>query len=292
MKTFSFFDMVLWSPDGGGGLAGAAAAAGAGDAGAGGEPPAGGSGGWTPPAGIPADYLGTSADETLARLLPAFTEAQSRAEGLRQKLSTLPKAPDSIDGYTFEPDEKLKPYFSDLGQNRTWDYARAAAKEAGLSPEQLQKFVGGVYGPMVDAGLLAAPYDAQKEIQSFQSSLGLDRSQTISALKEAEAFASGLAGQLKGVPEAMKADVNAMLASLTDTAAGNALLRALSARLSENGIRIAGEGSTGALTEADLQKLHSDPRIDPRNRDHPDPNRRFDADLRARYDEASNRPRR
>jgi hypothetical protein len=291
MKTYGFFDMVLMSPEGGSGGLSAAAEAG-------GEPPAAGNAsagqpsGWTPPAGIPADYLGSTADETLARLLPAFTEAQSRAEGLRQKLSTLPKAPDTVDGYTFEPDDKLKPYFSDLSQNKAWDFARAAAKEVGLSPEQLQKFVGGVYGPMVDAGLLAPPYDPQTEVQTFQTSMGLDRTQTVAALKEAEAFASGLAGQLKGVPEAMRPDVNAMLASLTDTAAGNALLRALSARLAENGIRIAGQGGTTALTDADVQKLHSDPRIDPRNRDHADPNRRFDPDLRARYDEASNRPRR
>ena len=76
-----------------------------------------------------------------------------------------------------------------------------------------------------------------------------------------------------------------LLASLTDTAEGNALLTALSARLSENGIRIAGDRvQQGQLTASDLQKLDADPRIDPRNRDNPDPNKRFDPDLRKRYD--------
>ena len=275
---------------GGGGLAGAAAA------GAGQEPGTGGAGtsggAWTPPEGIPTEFVGASADETLAKMLPAYTDVSKRADGLREKLSTMPKAPDSLDGYTFEPDDKLKPFFAgDLAQNPAWQHARQAAKDAGLSPEQLSKFVSGVYGPMIDGGMLAQPYNPASEIASFSKAGGFDAKSAQSALVEAEGFAKGLAGQLKGVPEAVKTDVEALLLSLTDTAAGNFLLRGLSGRLAENGIRIAGESIVaGELTDEDVKKLHSDPRIDPRNRDHADPNKRFNEDLRKRYDAATNRP--
>lgn len=276
---------------GGGGLAAAAAAA-ADGTGGGTEPPKDAATAWTPPEGIPAEFVGSTADETLAKMLPAFTDVSKRADGLREKLSTLPKAPDTVDGYTFEPDDKLKPFFGDdLDKNPAWQHARQAAKDAGLSPEQLQKFVSGVYGPMIDGGMLAQPYNPASEIESFQKAGGFDARGTQQALVEADGFAKGLAQQLKGVPEGVKTEVEALLVSLTDTAAGNFLLRGLSGRLAENGIRIAGESMTaGELTAEDVKKLHSDPRIDPRNRNHPDPKQRFDEDLRKRYDEATNRP--
>lgn len=305
----TFFDLQRFSPcrapdgaggaggGGGGGLAGAAGAgsgAGAGgQAGGGAGDPPPGAGAWTPPEGLPAEFVGSTPDETLAKMLPAYTDVSRRAEGLREKLATAPKAPDTVDGYTFQPDEKLAPYFRDMENNPVWSNARQAAKEAGLSNEQLQKFVAGVYGPLVDGGLLGAPYDPAAEIKSFSTAGGFDTKSAQNALVEAEGFAKGLAKQLKGVPEAMKTDVEALLLTLTDTAAGNFLLRGLSGRLAENGIRIAGESVIqGELTDEDVKKLHSDPKIDPRNRNHPDPNKRFDEDLRRRYDEATNRPKR
>ena len=164
---------------GGGGLAGAAAA------GAGQEPGTGGAGtsggAWTPPEGIPTEFVGASADETLAKMLPAYTDVSKRADGLREKLSTMPKAPDSLDGYTFEPDDKLKPFFAgDLAQNPAWQHARQAAKDAGLSPEQLSKFVSGVYGPMIDGG--RASKAVEDAIASMQIKVGdaSDKVETLS----------------------------------------------------------------------------------------------------------------
>lgn len=261
---------------------GGAGGAGGGDPGAG-----GGGGGWTPPEGLPADLAGANADETLARLLPAYTEASTRMNGLRTQVAQMPKAPDSIDAYTFDPDEKLKPYFEGFDQDPAWKHAREAALAAGVSKDQLSKLVTGIYGPMAEAGLIAPPFNPSKEIDTFMTAGGFDRAGAQSALTEAETFAKGLAGQLKGVPENVKAEAEAMLMTMTDTAAGNFLLRAISGRLAENGIRIAGDGvGQGALTEADLKKLDADPRIDPANRNHADPAKRYDEDLRRRYDEA------
>lgn len=258
--------------------------------GSGGGDGGGGGDAWTAPAGLPAELAGTTADETLAKILPAFNEANTRADGLREKLSKAPAAPKSVDEYTFEPGDKLKPYFGDLATDPAWKAARNAAFENGIGAEQLSKFVSGVYEPMIEQGLLSPPFDPGKELKSFAEAGGFDREGATAALTEAETFANGLAGQLKGVPDTLKSDVEALLVSMTDTAAGNYLLRGLSGRLAENGIRIAGEGGdAGELTAEDLKTLDKDPRIDPTNRGNKDKDKRYDEDLRKRYDEAYRR---
>lgn len=252
--------------------------------GGGGNPPPGS---WAPPQGLPTEFAGASADETLGKLLGGYTDLNTRFGGMRDKLATMPKAPDKADLYTFDPGDKLKPYFGDFANNPAFASARNAAHKFGLSQEQFAGFISEVYNPLADQGVLAAPFDPAKEVKGFQDAYGFDAKGAQEALIGAETFAKGLVGQLKDVPQALKADVEAHLMSLTDTAAGNVLLRALSGRLAENGIRIAGDGGgQGELTAADLQKLDTDPRIDPRNREHKDPNQRFDPDLRKRYDDA------
>ncbi|MEY9718793.1 hypothetical protein [Sinorhizobium fredii] len=247
----------------------------------------GNGGAWSPPQGLPSEFAGTSADETLGKLLGGYSDLNTRFGGLREKLSKMPAAPEKPDLYTFDPGDNLKPFFGDLAQNPAFASARNAAHKHGLSQEQFAGFIGDVYGPLAEQGILAKPFDPISEVKGFQTATGLDAKGTQEALIAAETFAKGLTGQLKDVPEALKADVEAHLMSLTDTAAGNVLLRALSGRLGENGIRISGDGGgQGELSATDLKKLDTDPRIDPRNRDHKDPNQRFDEDLRKRYDAA------
>ncbi len=267
--------------------AGGGAGDGHGGADNGGTGDGGGNGGWAPPQGLPAEFAGTSADETLGKLLGGYSDLNNRFGGLREKLSKMPAAPEKPDLYTFEPGDNLKPFFGDLAKNPAFDSARNAAHKHGLSQEQFAGFIADVYAPLAEQGVLAQPFDPVNEIKGFQTATGLDAKGTQEALIAAETFAKGLTGQLKDVPDALKADVEAHLMSLTDTAAGNVLLRALAGRLSENGIRIAGDpGGQGELTAADLAKLDADPRIDPRNREHKDASKRFDPDLRKRYDDA------
>lgn len=252
----------------------------------------GGSGGgaWSAPQGLPSEFAGTNADETLGKLLGGYNDLNTRFGGMREKLSKMPAAPASADLYTFAPDEKLAPYVGDISKSPAFGHARAAALKHGLSQDQFAGFIADVYTPMVDQGILARPFDPAGELKGFQTATGLDAKGTQEALVAAETFAKGLTGQLKDVPESLKNDVNAMLVAMTDTAAGNVLLRALSGRLAENGIRITGEGGgVGGLTAEDLKKLDADPRIDPRNRDKTDPNQRYDEELRKRYDAAYNR---
>lgn len=250
----------------------------------------GGGAAWAAPAGFPQEFLGATAEESYNKLLSGYSELNGRAEGLRTKLATLPKAPDSHDKYTFEPGEKLKPYFGDVSNSPAFDFMRQAAHKHGLSQEQFAGVLSDVYGPMAEKGLLGTPFNPQAEVSTFMTQTGLDRAQAAEVLTNNETFAKGLSAQLRDIPEKMKPDVEAALLTLTDTAAGNVLLRALSSRMAENGIRIAGESTIGGeMTVADLKKLDADPRIDPANRNHPDAAKRFDADLRARYDAAYKR---
>ena len=244
-------------------------------------------GAWSPPQGLPSEFAGASADETLGKLLGGYTDLNTRFGGMREKLSKMPSAPEKPEMYSFEPGDNLKPFFGDLAKDPVFTSARTAAHKHGLSQEQFAGFISDVYSPLVEQGVLSAPFDPAGELKTFSSATGLDVKGTQEALVANETFAKGLSSQLKDVPEALKNDVNGMLMALTDTAAGNVLLRALSGRLAENGIRISGDGGQqGALTADDLKKLDTDPRIDPRNRDHKDPNQRFDVSLRKQYDEA------
>lgn len=261
------------APDGGGG----------GGDGGGGD----GGGSFALPEGFPDAYKGATAEETLGKLFGGFTEVNTRAEGLRTKLAGMPKAPEKPDLYTYDPSEKLKPYFGDLSQNPIFAQARTAFHKHGIPQAAFAGVIEDLYAPLVDQGLLGAPFDPGAELRTFATELGLDKAGATQALTEADAFAKGISGQLQGIPEKLKEEVNATLLGLTDTAAGNVLLRALSGRLAENGIRIGGEGAVnGALTAEDLKKLDADPRIDPANRNHTDPAKRFDEALRKRYDDA------
>lgn len=240
---------------------------------------------WAPPEGFPADFAGADANETLGKLFGGYTDLNKRFEGMREKVAKMPSAPEKADLYTFEPGDNLKPFFGDVATNPAFASARAAAHKHGLSQDQFSGFIADVYSPLAEQGILSAPFDPLAEIKTFQTVNGMDAKATQESLVATETFAKGLTSQLKDVPEAIKTDVEAMLMGMTDTAAGNVLLRALSGRLAENGIRIAGEGGQqGALTEADLKKLTADPRIDPRNAEHADLTKRYDPELRKRYD--------
>lgn len=244
-------------------------------------------GGWTPPETLPADFRGADAQESLGKLMTGYNDLNTRFDGLRTKLATMPKAPDTADAYAYQPDDKLKPFFADFDKSEVWGLARQAAHKAGMTQEQLSQMISGVYGPMAEKGLLPMPFDPKRELDTFMAETRLDRAAAAQTLEGNLAFAKGLSAQLQGIPDKLKPGVEAALLSLTDTAEGNALIMALSQRLSASGFRVAGDGAgQGALTEGDLKRLDGDPRIDPSNRDHPDAARRFDPDLRKRYDEA------
>jgi hypothetical protein len=277
-----------------GGMGGGGGAGGQGDGGegqgAGGDKSGGDQGGggqqWKAPDGLPPELLGASADETLTKVMGAYSELDKRASGLREKLSKLPSAPAKPDEYAFQPADDLKDYFGDLTKDPVFNAAKQAAHKHGMSQEQFAGFISETFGPLAKEGLLLKPYDPKAEVQSFMTATGMDAKAASAQLDANMVFAKGISEQLQ-VPESLKADVQAQLMALTDTAVGNALLTAISGRFNEIGIGVGGDGGgQGELTEADVKKLSQDPRIDPRNRGHKDPDKRFDEDLRRKYDSA------
>lgn len=262
---------------------------GGGGGGGGGDNTGGGST-WSAPQGFPQEFVGANAEESYGKLLAGYSDLSTRFGGMREKLSKMPAALEKPELYAFAPDDKLKPFFGDLDNNPAFASARNAAHKHGLSQDQFAGFIADVYSPLVDQGVLASPFNPENELKSYQAAFSFDGKGLQESLAANETFAKGLTGQLQGIPADMKPDIDAMLLGLTDTAAGNALLKAISGRLADSGIRISGQGGgQGALTAEDLKKLDGDPRIDPRNRDHQDPAQRFDESLRKQYDEAYTR---
>ena len=287
---------------GGGAAAAAAAAAAAGDgagggagggnggnggAGAGGAGGAGGAAAWTPPKdlAIPGDFLGATAEETLGKMVKGYGELNTRAEGLRTQLAGKPGAPEKPESYTFKPADEVAKYFGDVEKHPAMAVARTAAHKHGLSQTQYEGFINDVYGELAKNGGLAEPYDAMAEVKGYAEASGLDAKTVSQHFSENDMFAKGLIAQLTDLPPKLAQQAQAELTALTDTAGGNALIRALASRLAESGIRIAGEGhnANGPLSDADLDKLTADPRIDPRNENHKDPAQRYDPNLRQRY---------
>jgi hypothetical protein len=258
----------------------------AGGGGAGGDGAGGEGNGWQAPAGLPDAYRGANAEESLGKLLGGYTELNTRADGLRDKVSKLPKPPEKADDYTFEPGDALKSYFPDPANDPFLPVARAAFHKHGIANEAFQGVIGDMYSQLIEKGVIDGPFNPRGEIDTYVKAFGIDEAGADAQFKEAETFANGLMGQLKGIPDSLKEAAQVELSALTSSAGGNAVLRALASRLAESGIRISGDGGQqGQLSESEIRKLDGDPRIDPKNREHSDMNKRFDPDLRKRYDD-------
>ncbi|MBL4693516.1 MAG: hypothetical protein JKY92_09340 [Magnetovibrio sp.] len=244
-----------------------------------------GGGEFAVPDGFPDTMRGGTAEETLANVFGEFQQSETRATGLRDKLAQAPSAPKEAAGYNFEAGEKVASYFD--GDGKTVNMLRDVAHKLGMPDAMFAPFVNGVAEKMLDGGQLLEPYDGAGEIKAYRDGYGLDDAVASTELENNQAFAEGIFGQLQGIPENLELPAKAAMMTLGDTAGGNALLKALSGRLSDSGIRVSGEANiSGALSKEDLTKLDTDPRIDPTNENHPDMKQRYDPALRKQYDEA------
>ncbi|MDZ7824071.1 MAG: hypothetical protein U5K75_08565 [Ahrensia sp.] len=68
---------------------------------------------WSPPEGLPESFRGADASRAITKLLGGYNESNTRFNGIREKLANMPKAPETIDGYVYQPSDALKPYFGD-----------------------------------------------------------------------------------------------------------------------------------------------------------------------------------
>lgn len=258
-------------------MADAAAGAG-GDPGGGGDPGAGGDpGGGNPPSayipdGLPDNWRGDNDQGTIDALFGV-------AKGFRDADAKKPPTLKSVDDIQFEPGEAIAPYIHDKSDPVLTAYKTAAVKH-GLNADQFAGVINETLGTLVTDGLIATPFDPQKELDSLGEAMGLDRTGVAKITNDMAAFAEGLAGQLEGVPEQHQEAVKERLSELADDHIGIMALNALQQRLQKGGLRIEGGAvRQGDMTDAELDALDRDDRIDPDSA-------KFDPELRKRYDAA------
>lgn len=218
------------------------------------------------PDGFDKTFAGTSDRETIDKLWTGLADARKGSQPGKEEDYVLADLP-----------EALKPLFA-KADDPLYASARKAAAEAGIPVNAFNSFVTKAFGPLAEAGKLAAPFEPLKEIETFAKAVGLNAADKPGIAKEIgdlDAFATGLAAQLK-VP----AEVAAEFTSLADTASGLQLLRALKGRLADAGFRLdGGAAAAAAWSKEDLKKLAGDPRIDPSSP-------KYDREFRQKYDEA------
>lgn len=262
----------LAADDGGGG-----GDPGGGDPGGGGDKPDDGGSPAQPyvPDGLPDNWRGDNDQATIDALFGV-------AKGYRDAEAKKPGVLKSVDDISFEPSEAIAPYIHDQSDPVLTAYKAAAVKH-GLNADQFAGVINETLGTLVTDGLIAEPFDPQKELSSLGEALGLDRTGIARVTKDMASFADGLAGQLEGVPEKYQDAVKERLAELADDHVGIMALKALQERLQKGGIRIEGDAvQQGDMSEADLRALDRDDRIDPNST-------KYDAELRKKYDEAYQR---
>lgn len=259
----------LFAPDGGGGGAGG----GDGDGGAGGQggadQGAGGGAQLYRPQGLPDHLAGASDQETIDKIFGAYNPLR---EDLAKR-GTVPKDPKE---YSFEPSDRLKPFF-DNADDPVMNQFRQAAHKVGIPSSQFGALLEETFGPLVESGVLGPTYDPQAELgqlgKLIQAPDGPEGKRAIAAAAtEASGFAEGLVGHLKLGDESKGA-----LLALADTASGIVALRAIKGLLGERGIQLGGAPAGQGWSKEKLKEMDSDERIDPFSP-------KFDKNLRAEYD--------
>jgi hypothetical protein len=127
---------------------------------------------WQLPEGldVPEHLRGASAEDTLEKLVKAYNGAREKiAKG---ETGEAPKVPDSVDAYVFtQPEDPEDPVYKDLTSEASKpivDNWREAAKEAGLSTEQFDKFLRTGMSKMFEQGLAVASPQEQADINAEQ----------------------------------------------------------------------------------------------------------------------------
>jgi hypothetical protein len=214
------------------------------------------------PDGLDETYHGETDRDTIDRLMAGLADAS-------------PTLPEDVSGYEFTPAEGLEGFFADK-DDPLLGSAKAAALKHGIAPDQLQNFINDTFSDPVAKGMIAAPFNPKAEMDTLAKMLGGDTKLAEKAVNDAEAVASNIAKAMK-LPDGAAGFFEGM----AETAAGVMIIRAVQGMAKEKGIPLGdGNGGTsGGLSKEQLEKLGSDPRIDPRST-------QYDPALRKQYDES------
>lgn len=203
---------------------------------------------WKAPEGLPEHLAGKDAEETLGKLLGAY-------KPLRDKLAAAGEVPAEAKGYGFEASEKLAPFTAKLDGDPFYDAVREISHKAGLSTKQFQSVFGGIMEKMVDQGLVAEAYNADKEAASIAPDVEPAKRAEAADRRIRENLALIDAWKEQGLPEAVVAPLKGVM----DRGWANQLVDWIADRSGEVKPALAGK-ATGGVSEADLAKRSADPK--------------------------------
>lgn len=266
----NFLDMMRNYPraNDGGGTGGGDKKPGDGGTGGGEKKPGdGGTGGgdggaWKAPAGLPDHLVGKDANETLTKLLPAFT-------GLRNELGERGAVPKDAKEYNFAFSDTAKPLLNIKDDDKVLPILKGAMHKFGITDKQAG-FVPALIDGFIEAGIVPKPEDPNvmwKNMapQGFKGSdiEAIAAGQT--AMREAQAYVDSFKGR-----EGWDADMLEDMALLTSTPAGLRILKQMQkggiVKSVDPGGRGDGKGVDKAAVDArrqDPRNKYGDPKYDP-----------------------------
>ena len=221
---------------------------------------------------LPENMRGTTAEETLKKVMPAY-------QGFHKAHSEREPALSKVEDLVLDiSNEKAKPFF-DAKSPMATAFSKAAV-ESGLTKTQAGKLANAVMGQLADGGHLADQFDVKANVTAIAKTLGFaemnDAAKTGMQQFETEslAWAENTATQLK-LSDTGKLE----LESLVLTPGGVEIIKALRAQGGQ-GFALGGQGSGGGdfYSIDELKQMDRDPRIDPHKQD------KYDKTVREKYD--------
>lgn len=194
------------------------------------------------PEGLPDDLKGATDKETIDKLLAA-----------------RPAPPSAPADYEFELSETTKSLVGETADDPAVDIFRQVAHEAGLSNEQAGKVFDRFFSQAVDAGLVSAPADFEKELLALAPPDEKDPSrQKARASERVQRALDGLHGlKNRGV---LSDDDMAMAQGFFDSANGIELFEKLSGQMREPGVQSGGQPAGTVMSDGDIARLKQDQR--------------------------------
>lgn len=226
---------------------------------------------WQAPDGLPDHLRGKTAEETVAKLYPAY-------KGARDAMAQKGEVPKDIAGYVMDDaDPALKPYVAHLPDDPAYKVIREAALKSQIPVGQFKAFAAEVYKGLI-AGNVAGFVDVQAEAAALvpddaKAMPEAERTALVTArVSNAHAFATGL--EQFGFSKRSAT----FLADGAASAAGVEAIETIRDLVGERAPALGG-AAPGGLTDADLDMRV----VDPRNRTDKAFAAETDAMMRRRY---------
>lgn len=229
---------------------------GGGDGGQGGGDKGGQGGGdagaWKAPAGLPDHLVGKDANETLTKLLPAFT-------GLRTELGERGAVPKDWKDYNFAFSDTAKPLLNIKDDDKVLPIVKGAMHKFGITDKQAG-FVPALIDGFIEAGIVPKPEDPNVMWKNmapagFKGSdiEAIAAGQT--AMREGQAYVDSFKGR-----EGWDAEMIEDMTLLTATPAGLRIIKQMQKGGIQKGPDTGGKGDGKGVDKAALDARRQDPR--------------------------------